>query len=827
MGVEDAVNRHALTVLEYRKVLELVGDRALSPLGRERVLEMTPGSGMETAQRELEKVEELAGFLDRRPDWMVPEIPDARRGLKRLRVEGSVLEPLDLYAVALLLTAGRELARGLREAREDLPGLAFLEERLHRDPEREKRLRQIADPEGTVLDSASKELGRIRKRLRNAHNRIVRALEGYLRSLSQRFRVPDASVTIRDGRYVIPVRREGKGEVGGVVMDESATGATLFVEPPLALELMNEVKDLEREESREIQRILREESEALRPAHPLLVGSQEALVVFDTLYARARTALAWGGRAPRLLGTESQELEVVAGRHPLLLAREGEEVVPFHLHMDPGERALVVSGPNTGGKTVFLKALGLIVALTQSGIVPPVGPGTRLPWFNDVFADIGDEQSIAESLSTFSAHLSNLREILTHAGPASLALIDEMGTGTDPQEGVALSRAILEELVDRGTLTMVTSHLGALKQLDAPGSGVVNASLQFDPDRIEPTYHLLKGRPGRSYGLAIARRLGFPPKILDRAEGHLPREEARMEDLLTALERKEKEASTLLASLNREKEETHRLRAELKEREEELRERESTAEARAREEARQMLLEARQEVEEAIQEVRGAGEKLGEGRGGEALEEASHRARKRVEDAAQRHRERTPRDAGADAQERWEGSGGFSPGDRVKLAGSGAKGRVVEHRDDRVVVESSGIRLQVSPTELVPLGEASGGPGGDEPGGRRTAETAEGGTSGAGKSGGGAAAWQGPEVSASPEIDLRGLRVAEVDLEVERALDQAVLGGLEEIRIIHGKGTGALRQRVAEILTGESRVKSFRMGKPSEGGAGVTIARFS
>jgi DNA mismatch repair protein MutS2 len=805
-------------VLEFRDVLELVASRASSALGREGVLELAPLTEAEPVRRELARVEEVAGFLDRHRDWMVPEIPDARRALERLGVEGSVLEPLDLHAVGRLLTAGRELSLGLRRVRDELPGLAFLEERLHRDEEREKRIGRIVESDGTVLDTASKELGRLRERLRRAHNRIVRALEEHLKSLPDRFLVPDASVSIREGRYVIPVRREGRREVGGVVMGESATGATLFVEPPMAQELTNEIRELEREEAREIQRILRTETEALRSHHPLLVGSQDALVAFDVLYARARTALEWRGRAPTLLAAGTEELEIVEGRHPLLLARGETEVVPFHLSMTPGERALVVSGPNTGGKSVFLKALGLVSTLAQSGIIPPVGEGTRLPVFTDVFADIGDEQSIEQDLSTFSAHLSNLKEIVNGAGPRALALIDEMGTGTDPQEGAALSRAILEELVERGTLTVVTSHLGALKQLDTPGSGVVNASLQFDPDRIEPTYHLMKGRPGRSYGLAIARRLGFPPRILDRAEEHLPREEARMEDLLAALERKEKEASNLLASLEREQEETERLREELRGREAELEARESTAETRAREEARRMLLEARQEVEEAIREVRRAGGEVSEAEGAPSLEEASHRARKRVEEAAQHHRRRAEARAG-EGGEGGEGGQSFRPGDRVKLTGSGAKGEVVETRDERVMVEASGMRLQVPVEDLALLERASEK--------EESVERGGGGGPAQGSGGGGkGATWQGPEVTAASEIDLRGLRVAEVDLEVERAVDQAVLAGLQELRIIHGKGTGALRERVSEILSGESRVADFRMGRPAEGGAGITIARF-
>jgi len=794
------LNAHALSVLEFQEVLEKVAEGASSPLGRERVLELRPFGHREPAQRELDRVGELARFLSRHQGWYGPEIPDARHGLKRLALEGSVLEARELFLLGRLLSASRELDQDLVEWREELSGLAFLRDTLYTDRDREKTIQGIVDEEGQVLDSASRELRRIRSGLRKAHGRIVQALEKYLRTLPERLILADASVTIRDGRYVIPIRREGRGEVGGVVMDESATGATLFVEPPLAQQLMNDLKALERDEAREIHRILREQTSALRPVLPLLDSAQEALVVFDSLFARARAARGWEGRPPRLTDPTARELVVVEGRHPLLLAREGSAVVPFHLNLGPSERAMVVSGPNTGGKSVFLKALGLISALTQSGIVPPVAEGTRIPFFTDIFADIGDEQSIAESLSTFSAHLSNLREIVLEADAGSLVLIDEMGTGTDPQEGAALSRAIIEALVERGALTVVTSHLGALKRLDTPESGVVNASLQFDPDRIEPTYQLQKGLPGRSYGLAIARRLGFPPELLDAAEGHLPREEARMEDLLSTLERREQEASALVESLGREKARADRLAEELKEREMVLRERERSAEDRAREEARKLLLDARQEVEAAIQEVRASVEEAAE----EGLEEMTRQARRRVEAAAQRHRERTSRREEVSAVP----SRDFEPGDRVALAGSGAKGRVLEVREDRVVVDASGVRLQVPAHELVYRGP-------EEPGGR----------TGSGTPARAASAWEGPESQPESEIDLRGMRVAEVDLALDRALDQAVLGGLGELHVIHGKGTGALRERVTELLGRDPRVAEHRMGLPGEGGAGVTVVK--
>lgn len=800
------MNLHALRVLEFSQTLEAVAERAQSGLGRERVRSLVPTADLERVQAELLRVEELASFLDRNPHWRIPPVPDARAGLRRLEKEGSVLEGGELHSLGLLLTAGRELDGALALAGDGLRSLGFVRQGLYRDRAAEKRIQLTVDDTGAVLDSASPQLAAIRERLRWAHGRIVRALERLLASLPERYVVPDASVTIREGRYVIPIRREGRGEVGGVVLDESATGATLFVEPPVAQALMGELRDLEREEAREIHRILREQTEALRPVLPLLQASQEALVTFDALYARARMALAWGGHAPELLPPGAQELVVVQGRHPLLVVLGGvDSVVPFDLSLEPGERALVVSGPNTGGKSVFLKALGLVVLLAQAGVVPPVGRGTRLPVFRGVYADIGDEQSIADNLSTFSAHVAHLKEILQEAGPDSLVLVDELGSGTDPREGAALARVFLEELVERGALTVVTSHLGALKELDRPGSGVVNASLQFDPERLAPTFRLVKGRPGRSYGLAIARRLGFPARLLDRAQAYLPQEELRLEDLLRALESKEKEVSRQLEDLHRRQAEVEALLRDLEAREQALRAREREAELRAKQAARQFLLEARREVEAVIEELRRAAAAGGgeEAPGTSSLPDLARQARRKVEEAARRTR-------GPLANPRRSRVGLLPlPGEVVGVVGSKIRGRLVEVREGRAVVESGGVRIQVPVEDVV----AAGGVEGEE--GERAARQGR----------EEASSWVGPEVDASPELDLRGLRAAEVDGLLDRALDRAVLGGLGELRVIHGKGTGALRERVASLLSQDPRVKDFRIGLPGEGGTGVTVVR--
>ena len=799
------MSEHALTVLEFHRALEQVAGHATSEAGRAAVLLLRPHTDREWVERELTRVSETEAFLEARSTWAPPEIPDCLPIFGRLAVDGSVLEGTELHALGVSLASGGQLAEALDadssqggSSGGDVPGeevgrfaaLAFIRDRLHADPDLENRIAKTTDASGEILDSASADLRRIRKQLRGSRNKIVRKLEAFVADLPERVRVADASVGIRDGRYVVPVRREGRRKVGGIVHDESHTGATLFVEPPMAIELTNELRALEREETREIHRLLSEITQTLRPLHPSLRASWEALVEFDSLAARARAASDWGAVCPVLSG-ESEGWTIVRGRHPLLLATSDDPVVPFDLSLEPGERIVVVSGPNTGGKSVLLKAVGLIASLTQSGVVPPVEKGTRLPVFNAIFADIGDEQSIAENLSTFSAHLTIWKEVVERAGAGSLVLLDEMGTGTDPAEGAALSRALIEHLSERGATAVVTSHLGALKRLDTEGSGVVNASLQFDPDGMKPTYELEKGRPGRSYGLATAHRLGLPAPVLERAEAYMEGGEASMEDLLERLEKKEKEARELVETLSREQEETAGLRAEVEAREADLRREEHEAEGRIREEARRILMEARQEVEEAIREVR-------EASSAQELEGAARSARRRVEDAARRQNELRP------GAPRESGSVTLTPGDRVRLLDGGLKGVVAEVRDGRVVIDASGIRMKVrvADLELVKPGD----------GARDTVP--------------GSVSWKAPEGPVRTEVDLRGLRVDEVDQALLRSIDEAILSDLTELRIIHGKGTGAVRERVTALLEDDGRVSRFRVGGRAEGGAGVTVASF-
>jgi DNA mismatch repair protein MutS2 len=791
------MNSHALQVLEYREALGVVASFAASEVGAAAVRSLLPSTNPERVRAELQLVGEGVALL-RHQGWAMPSIPDLGESLTVLAVEGSSWDGSTLRKATQAIAAARAVRRLILPLRDSYRLLADIAGLLAELPGVAEEIERAVAEDGALRDNASPELRRLRREMHGARARIVSRLTEFAASLPPHLQVTDASVSVREGRYVIPVRREGRGEVGGIVHGESQTGATLFIEPPVAVEMMNRLRELEAAEIREVQRVLRELTARLRPHAPEVEATLAALIRLDTVYGRSRYAIAVDGAVPEVLAPGAEALRIVQGKHPLLLAK-GDAVVPFDLPMEDGERTLVISGPNTGGKTVLLKALGLITLLAQSGVVPPVMEGTRLLLFREVFADIGDEQSIEASLSTFSAHLRNLRETLNAADGDSLVLIDEIGSGTDPVEGAALARAILAELTERSCFTVATTHLGALKLLATEDHRVVNASLQFDADRLQPTYRLLKGVPGRSYGLAIARRLGLPAELLERAEEALPHGERDVARLLLELEAKEQRVDEESSRLRGELAMTAELRAELERREVELRRREKDAERRARQQARDLLMQSRAEVEAAIQEVRAAADEA-------AVAEASRSARRRVEEAAHQQRERAPRSA---PRPRSPVVGGeLRVGARVRIESLGRTGTLLEIRDSKAVVEAGGLRMQLPTEDLTML------PPGDQPGdvSKPASRPSVG-------------RYQG-DFEASTEIDLRGLRPDDLALRLGRALDNAVLAGLPSFRIIHGKGTGVLRAEVEELLRRDPRIATFRPGDRFEGGTGVTVVEF-
>ncbi len=784
-------------------MLDVVAGFASSDLGAARVRDLAPGVDLAFLESEHARVAAMRTAIQGDEPWSPGPIPDLASPLTRLRVIGSLWTGIELIGAATLLRTSRRAQQQLRDPKRPAiirAVLAPLIDQLVVIQSLEDRIERTIQDDGTVKDDASPALRHIRNRLRAAQGELVRILEREMARLEPHHRVADASVTMRNGRYVIPVRRGGQVATGGIVHDTSSSGGTLFVEPPAAVEFGNRMRELESEEAEEVERILREITDELRPRRADLIATLDALVQLDSLYARARFGNTYAC-SPATLVPARQGFAIRHGRHPLLLA-QGADVVPFDLAMDPSERTLLVSGPNTGGKTVLLKALGLISALAQSGVPAPVGPESRIAVFDNAFADGGDEQSIEASLSTFSAHLKNLGEILRLATADSLVLIDELGSGTDPIEGAALGWAILEDLTARGTMTVATTHLGTLKELAGQVSGVVNASLQFDAVALAPSYRLIKGIPGRSYGISIARRLNLPAAVVARAEERLPQNERDIALLIEQLERREETLKQREAEAETILDDARKRIADVSKREKNVRERERTAEKDARQEARRYLLDARAEIDRTIKDLKS--------RGADAIDAAGRDARKRAEELAAKQNtelERLDREE-ANVQRRAStagrrADGPLAVGDAVEVGTLGGKlGRVIDVRDGDVVVAVGAIKLtvprrSVSRTEQQLPQEAG--------------------------------VWTGdlPEVHVPTEIDLRGMRPDEAEGAVLAALDAAVSADLKSLRIIHGKGTGVLRDRVGEMLRKDTRVRQFRLGAWNEGGAGVTVAEFA
>jgi DNA mismatch repair protein MutS2 len=763
--LSPAAGPETLQQLELQRALDVISQHAVSSAGAECVRQRVPSACVESIRDQLATVAELAGLLAAGDGFRPVALPDIRPILERLDAPGSVLEGAELAQLHRALWGMRTVRSELTRLEVEAPRVAAL--RVELPPKQfESRLSGALEPDGSVKDKASPELARVRRQLRGAREKLVRQLEEILKSVSTNDVSPEATVTMRGGRYVIPIRRDARSRVRGIVHGESGSGATLFVEPSDAVPLGNELNRLEAEEGRAVLQVLRELSEIARPHAGQLGDGWTMCVHADDLYARAQYATAVRGVLPTVVPAPAA-LTIRGARHPLLLV-ELNAVVPFDLEIAGDERVVVVSGPNTGGKTVLLKTVGLVAALAQSGIIPPVAEGTVLPVFTRIFSDIGDRQSIAESLSTFSGHLSALKNILAGADARSLVLLDEFGTGTDPVEGAALAGAVLGKLCEWEGLTLATTHLNQLKELASETPGAVNASLQFDAERLAPTYRFHKGVPGRSYGLAIARRLGFPTDVITRAEELQPEAHRSFDALLADLEVREREVAqqterltALEGRLGAERDGLQELRRELEERSGDLVRREAELERTGREEARRYLLDARKRVEASLGLTQAA-----------AAKGAAKEARRLVEEGI-----------------RQEGSALEKLEEAARKKGWTVRGRV----DYAPEPETRGV--PASPKRIV----------------RRPARQHR---------------QQATDVvtdRASTQIDLRGMTADEAEEAAKRAVDDAVVAALGSLRIIHGKGTGALRQRVGEVLQRDPRVASYETAPPQEGGWGATI----
>ncbi|MGH2445075.1 MAG: endonuclease MutS2 [Candidatus Limnocylindria bacterium] len=791
-----AADAGTLRALEFGAIVEQLA--ALTAFGPSRELAEASLPMADASHVGLlhDQTDEAARLLDEQAQATIGGARDIRGALDRA-ARGGRLTPEELLEIAVTLDATGRFASRLGAWRGS--HLSGLRDELDAAPELAQRIGRSVDEGGELLDTASSELASIRKRLRTAQDRVRERLNAMLRSTQLAGVIGDPIVTVRAGRYVIPIRAEAKGRVKGIVHDQSASGATLFIEPLTVVELNNAWTEATLAQGREEERILEELSRAVEARSDALRASLAALARADLWLARARLGAQMD--ATRVAASDDA-VELLSARHPLL----GPSAVPIDLRLGErfGYRALVVTGPNTGGKTVSLKTLGLLSLMHQAGMRVPAAGGARLPVFRRVMADIGDEQSIAQSLSTFSSHLRNVVRYVAAAGPSTLVLLDEVGAGTDPAEGSALAMAIVARLLDAGATVAATTHYAELKTFATEHPGVTNAAVEFDVATLQPTYRLTIGLPGKSQAFAIAERLGLPSEILGDARDRISAEHASMEETLAAIAAaRDDQAEALDAA-----------RAERAAAEAET-ERARKGTARARKEAADLLAESRRaaddlvaRAEREVAEVRREltrQRNLAGGKGGGGAATAFDEMRRRA--ARAREESAPPPPPPPDASETEDArSPQPRPGLWARSRTLGTTGRIVEvsGRTGRVTMETEGARLVLPSDDLEVVPEPVSGPtprdiAADELRRRAAARV-------------------------SPSIDLHGERVEAALERLGDYLDEALLAGLDSVVIVHGIGTGALRRAVREALAEHPRVRGVRSGRKDEGGDGATVA---
>ncbi len=777
------MNARALHVLEYDKILELLRAHLSSDVGREAAASLAPAASLAEAERLLQLTEEADGVYRRTGRTPIDAFPDIRPMLARVHAAHAL-------TAAELLDAAQCL-RAARAARETLLGgeasglLAAMAGRLSSHRAIEEEIGRCILAEDEIADSASPELMRLRRQMRLTNERMREKLNAMIKSPVYQKYLQEPIITVRNGRLALPVKAEHRAQVSGLVHDQSGSGATLFIEPAAAVELGNELRRLQAEERVEIGRILAGLTALLDPVADELYASLNVLGALDVIFAKA--VLARDMRAVRPKLNAEMRIRIFAGRHPLL---PRDTVVPVDVWLGQEFRTLIITGPNTGGKTVTLKTVGLFTLMAMSGLFVPADARTELAVCGEVFADIGDEQSIEQSLSTFSSHMTNTVTILRKAGPGCLVLLDELGAGTDPVEGAALAQAILEALYASGALTMATTHYSEIKAFALTRPGMQNASMEFDVDRLLPTYRLFIGIPGKSNAFEISERLGLAPAVIERARQFLQKRDVAFEDVLSGAEAARREAETAAAEAEADRRAVREAREQLERQRDELAAERAQLRQKAREEARRIVQQTRQEMEDVVAKLRAAGE-------GAALERAVQQARDAVRAAQERVQE----------QAQSAGDGGappsaVKPGDAVRVLSVGREATVLKPPDARgeVLVQAGAMRMSV---KLADLRSVQKKPERPRPAAvRRT--LAE------------------PERSFL-SLDLRGRMVDEATVEIDRFIDDAELAGVKEITLIHGKGTGALRAGVQAYLRTHPQVKSFRIGAYGEGDAGVTV----
>ena len=780
------MEKRVLKTLEYDKILAMLKERASCCVSRELVDTMEPSGDFDTVERELKLTAEAETLFYKTGRSPVDDFPDMRHCLERMHA-ALFLSTGELLGIASCLKAAR-IAKDIlaKEVGEEsylynLAGLLI----THRSAEEE--INRCIINEDEIFDGASPALARIRRAMRLANEKVREKLNSMIRSTAYQKYLQEPIITIRNGRFVIPVKQEYRQQVPGLIHDQSSSGATLFIEPSAVVELGNEYKKLLAEEADEIERILTELTAMLAPYADEIREDLNIMGQIDLVFAKAKLSRELNAVMPRL--NRNNYVRIVRGRHPLIPA---DKVVPIDIWIGRDYRSLIITGPNTGGKTVTLKIVGLFALMVQSGIFVPANEGSEFPVFEHIYADIGDEQSIEQSLSTFSSHMKNIVGILDKADENSLVLMDELGAGTDPIEGAALAMSILEELNDRHCICVSTTHYSEIKAFAMTHEGMENASMEFDIDRLCPTYRLYIGIPGKSNAFEISSRLGLPNSIIDKAKGFLKGEDVRFEDIISSAQSQHRIAEEERKMAEEARAELEKLRADAERERRKLDEDRNRLQAKAKEDAKRIVADTKREMEKLIVEIR-------------SIKDIDRSAADRVIQAARDKLRAT--ETAVNEKEAIKKEDNTKPpktvraGDTVNIVTLDQKATVLSAPDSKgeVMVQAGVMKLNVKLKDIRLIEEK-----------KAAAPTS-------GKVGLGA----GKQVGF--ELDVRGMLVDEANIIVDRYLDDAYNAGLSEVNIIHGKGTGALRAGVQAFLKRHPLVKGYRMGSYGEGDAGVTV----
>lgn len=789
------MNSKVLRVLEYNKIIERLTDKATSEQGRKLTVALEPMTDLEAIRKAQTETADALGYLLRKGSTSFGGNKDLGMCIRSLEI-GSTLSIAELLWIAAFLENVNRIKSYGRKEREDTPADSLDEyfESLEPLTPLSNEIRRCILSEEEIADDASPALKKIRRSMTIANDRIHSQLASMI-SGSCRTYLQDAVVTMRNNRYCIPVKSEYKGQVQGMVHDQSSTGSTFFIEPAAVVNLNNELRELEIKEQEEIAVILADLSAQAGAYTELLTGNQKAMTALDFIFAKAALALEQNATMP-VFNTEHQ-IRIRQGRHPLL---DKKKVVPIDIQLGIDFDLLVITGPNTGGKTVSLKTVGLLTLMGQAGLHIPALDRSELSIFEEVYADIGDEQSIEQSLSTFSSHMTNIVSILQQADGNSLCLFDELGAGTDPTEGAALAISVLDHLHGRGTRTMATTHYSELKVYALSTPFVENASCEFSVETLRPTYRLLIGIPGKSNAFAISSKLGLPDHIIEDAKRHITEDKESFEDLLANLENSRVTIEKERLEIAGYKEEVKALKQKLEAKQEKIDQAKEKILRQANEEAREILQNAKELADETIRVF----QKAEAGISIKDLEKSRQKVRDKISEKNEKltlkndkptHKVLKPTQ--------------IKPGDSVKVVSMGLKGTVSSRPDKNgnLFVQCGIIRSKVSLNDLVLIEE-------------ETINTGKMQRSSSGK------LKMSKSYSISTEINLLGRTVDEALSELDKYLDDAYLAHLPSVRVVHGKGTGALRNAVHNYLRKNRVVKSYRLGEYGEGDAGVTIVEF-